>query len=599
MRRRMMKSKIHRATVTGANLDYVGSISLDPELMALADIREYEQVAVLDIDNGARFETYAIAGRAGEVCLNGAAARLVHPGDKVIVITYADYERRRARRLRARGRPRRRAQPASIDEASARLDAELVGAHCPSRRRLPGSAGGPSTSWSSAAASPGCRPRSGSPAARRLARRRPDQGRARPSRPPAGPRAAWPPCWAATRTRRTCTSPTRWPRGRRPVRRRRRAGPRRRGPGPGRRSSSPSAPSSTATPTGALRAGPRGRPLRAPGSSTPAGPRPAPRSSGRWSTPTQRTASAVLEGWFASTCCVEGGRCRGVARAATRRRGRHEVRADARRAGHRRRGPALRGHHQPARVDRRRRRDGPAGRRRRWPTSSSCSSTRPRCTIRPCPGRCCPRRCAGTGRCCATRDGERFVDELAPRDVVSRAMTAAHGRAGRRPPVARRHRPRALRPSGSRRSPPRSRRSASTPSATGCPIAPAAHYLSGGVVTDLDGRHRAPRPVGRAARSACTGVHGANRLASNSLLEGMVFGARLAERIAAGAEGPDADRRAARAVLGEPAARRASGHVRVPDRGSIAGRSRTADAAPATAASSPTSPSCRDACSGR
>ncbi len=92
MRRRMMKSKIHRATVTDANLDYVGSISLDPELMQLADIREWEQVAVLDIDNGARFETYAIVGGPGEVCLNGAAARLVQRGDKVIVITYADYE---------------------------------------------------------------------------------------------------------------------------------------------------------------------------------------------------------------------------------------------------------------------------------------------------------------------------------------------------------------------------------------------------------------------------------------------------------------------------------------------------------------------------
>jgi aspartate 1-decarboxylase len=92
MRRRMMKSKIHRATVTGADLHYVGSISLDPSLMELADIREWEQVAVLDIDNGARFETYAIVGEAGEVCLNGAAARLVQPGDRVIVITYAEYE---------------------------------------------------------------------------------------------------------------------------------------------------------------------------------------------------------------------------------------------------------------------------------------------------------------------------------------------------------------------------------------------------------------------------------------------------------------------------------------------------------------------------
>lgn len=92
MQRTMMKSKIHRATVTGADLNYVGSITLDSELMRLADIREHEQVHVLDIDNGARFETYAIRGGPGEVVLNGAAARLVHTGDRVIVITYAVYE---------------------------------------------------------------------------------------------------------------------------------------------------------------------------------------------------------------------------------------------------------------------------------------------------------------------------------------------------------------------------------------------------------------------------------------------------------------------------------------------------------------------------
>ena len=92
MRRRMLKSKIHRATVTEADLNYIGSISLDPELMTAADILEHEQVVVLDIDNGARFETYAIIGQPGQVCLNGAAARLVHVGDKVIIITYADYE---------------------------------------------------------------------------------------------------------------------------------------------------------------------------------------------------------------------------------------------------------------------------------------------------------------------------------------------------------------------------------------------------------------------------------------------------------------------------------------------------------------------------
>jgi aspartate 1-decarboxylase len=87
----MLKSKIHRATVTGADLNYVGSISIDPALMAAADILEHEQVTVLDINNGARFETYAIAGEPGQVCLNGAAARLVHVGDIVIVLTYADY----------------------------------------------------------------------------------------------------------------------------------------------------------------------------------------------------------------------------------------------------------------------------------------------------------------------------------------------------------------------------------------------------------------------------------------------------------------------------------------------------------------------------
>ena len=124
MRRRMMKSKIHRATVTDANLNYVGSISLDPALMEAADVLEWEQVTVLDIDNGARFETYAIVGGPGEVCLNGAAARLVHRGDKVIVITYADYEAAELEEFAPRivhvdGANR------MIDEESAKLDAEL------------------------------------------------------------------------------------------------------------------------------------------------------------------------------------------------------------------------------------------------------------------------------------------------------------------------------------------------------------------------------------------------------------------------------------------------------------------------------------------
>jgi aspartate 1-decarboxylase len=90
----MLKSKIHRATVTDANLNYVGSITVDRELLDAADIRPYEQVEVLNINNGARFTTYAIEGPAGggDICLNGAAARLAHPGDLVIVLTYADFD---------------------------------------------------------------------------------------------------------------------------------------------------------------------------------------------------------------------------------------------------------------------------------------------------------------------------------------------------------------------------------------------------------------------------------------------------------------------------------------------------------------------------
>jgi aspartate 1-decarboxylase len=94
MQRTMMKSKIHRATVTDADLHYRGSITIDKDLMTAADLLEYEHVHVVDIDNGARFETYVIEGPSGSgvICLNGAAARLVQKGDKVIVISYASYD---------------------------------------------------------------------------------------------------------------------------------------------------------------------------------------------------------------------------------------------------------------------------------------------------------------------------------------------------------------------------------------------------------------------------------------------------------------------------------------------------------------------------
>jgi aspartate 1-decarboxylase len=94
MQRTMLKSKIHRATVTDCDLHYVGSITIDPDLLEAADIREHEQVAIVDVDNGARFETYTIAGErgSGAMRVNGAAARLVHHGDTIIVISYATYD---------------------------------------------------------------------------------------------------------------------------------------------------------------------------------------------------------------------------------------------------------------------------------------------------------------------------------------------------------------------------------------------------------------------------------------------------------------------------------------------------------------------------
>jgi aspartate 1-decarboxylase len=93
MLREMMKSKIHRATVTDAHLDYVGSLTVDADLMAAADLLVHEKVHVVNVNTGARFETYVIEGEAGSgvMCANGAAARLVQPGDLVIVIAYGFY----------------------------------------------------------------------------------------------------------------------------------------------------------------------------------------------------------------------------------------------------------------------------------------------------------------------------------------------------------------------------------------------------------------------------------------------------------------------------------------------------------------------------
>src|SRR5206468_10731872 len=109
MQRTMLKSKIHRATITGCDLHYVGSITIDSELLEAADILEHEQVHVLDIANGARFETYTIAGEPGSGCMqiNGAAARLVHDGDTIIVVSYAGYDESEQDRYQPRSEERR------------------------------------------------------------------------------------------------------------------------------------------------------------------------------------------------------------------------------------------------------------------------------------------------------------------------------------------------------------------------------------------------------------------------------------------------------------------------------------------------------------
>ena len=89
-----LQSKIHRATVTDANLNYVGSITIDETLLKSAKMREWQKVEILDVNNGERFQTYIIKGKAGsgEICLNGAAARKVQKGDKVIIVTYGQFE---------------------------------------------------------------------------------------------------------------------------------------------------------------------------------------------------------------------------------------------------------------------------------------------------------------------------------------------------------------------------------------------------------------------------------------------------------------------------------------------------------------------------
>ena len=120
MFRTLLKSKIHRATVTDANLEYKGSVTIDPLLLEAADIVEFEQVQIYDITNGARLTTYAIPGEpgSGDICINGAAAHLVRPNDLVIIASYATYDDAEARKHRPK--------LIYVDEANRMLETTLA-----------------------------------------------------------------------------------------------------------------------------------------------------------------------------------------------------------------------------------------------------------------------------------------------------------------------------------------------------------------------------------------------------------------------------------------------------------------------------------------
>ena len=314
----------------------------------------------------------------------------------------------------------------------------------------------------------------------------------------------------------------------RPVRRRRRAGARRRGTGPGQRADRPGRDVRPRR-AGPLAARPRGRPHAAPR-------RPRRRRghrrrdrAGAGRGGAARRRPRCREQWFALDLLVDGGRCVGVA----------AMRPDGRSIEIRSRHVLLAtgGAGQLFAVTTNplestgdglamALRAGVAVRRRRVravPPDRAASAPR-------CRGRCCPRRCAATARCIRDPDGERFVDELLPRDVVSRAMTQRDARAGRRPPAGSTPPGSSASTSASRPSPPTSQRPGSIPPTDWLPIAPAAHYLCGGVVTDLDGASSLPG-LWAAGEVACSGVHGANRLASQLAARGHGVRPRVVEAI--------------------------------------------------------------------
>ena len=350
---------------------------------------------------------------------------------------------------------------------------------------------------------------------------------------------------------------------------------------------------------GGPRAGPRGRPLASPGSSTPAAPPPAPRSSGPWSTRCGPPPPRCTSRSFALDLIVEGGRCRGVVVRDRRRRRRSELRAAHVLLATGGAGQLFAVTTNPVEATG----DGIAMALRAGVAVADVEFVQfhPTALHHPqMPRPLLSEALRGHGALLRDADGERFVDELLPRDEVSRAddparcSTWASTTAGSTPPAS------SSSTSASRRSPPRCASVGLDPATDWLPIAPAAHYLCGGVVTDLDGATSLPG-LWAAGEVACSGVHGANRLASNSLLEGMVFGFRVVEAIDRGVDGPVATG-AMRAVARALAAAAGPGQRPAAIGGrEVTGWSPYAWRSPATASPVARSipPRCATGCSGR
>ena len=568
MRRRMMKSKIHRATVTDANLHYVGSITVDRELMDLADLYEYEQVAVVDIDNGARLETYVIEGEpgSGAICLNGAAARAPDPprrqGDH--------HQLRRVRRRRA-ARPAATRRPSSTSTRPTARSPRTSPASSPATASTPRSpptshqAPNPTHPYTHLCTDewefgknerrgprpPRARVRGGGAVgggagvgAARDAGRRAHEGRAASGDHALGPGRR------GRRARRRRSGLHRPPPGRharrrrRAVRPRRRAGARRRRARPRQRADRPRCDLRRRRP-GQARARPRGR-AQSRGSCTPAARRPVRRSSAHSSKPCARPRPRSTRSGSPST---SSSRTTSVEASSPSTRTAYAPRCGRPTSSSPPVAPASSSPSPP--TPRKPPGDGVAMALRAGVAVADVEFVQfhPTALHHPAmPRPLLSEALRGHGALLRDAKGEQFVDELLPRDQGVEGDDGADARAGRRSPLARRHEPRRL-----RRPVPDDRRGAARgrarpDEATGCRSRPPRTTSAAGSSPTSTVHRRCPG-LWAAGETACNGVHGANRLASNSLLDGMVFAPRVVEAIERGKHKPEPTG-AMRAVLG-------------------------------------------------